>query len=138
MRADKAPTRKAFQGGRLRLYETLAKAEGAALCQARTEKIGLRAFLFKKKVPDVTTPICPCGRGPQTAAHLFTECTDDKSQALRALGYTSKEAVYRGLSHSDTAPRMARTLVQSGWLPQFRTFNQLRRQETSASNTEHA
>ena len=40
-RADNTPAAKAFEGGHLRLYEKLAKAEGSALCQARTEKIGL-------------------------------------------------------------------------------------------------
>ena len=46
-----------------------SKAEGSALCQART-KIGLRAFLHWQKVPEVATPACPCGNGDQTAAHL--------------------------------------------------------------------
>ena len=36
---------------------------------------------------------------------------------MRAFGYTTKEEVHRGLSHLDTAPDMARALVQSGWLP---------------------
>ena len=40
-RADNAPAAKAFQGCHLRLYEKLAKAEGSALCQAYTEKVGL-------------------------------------------------------------------------------------------------
>ena len=138
VRADRILAAKAFDGGHLRLYETLAKAEGAVLCQARTEKIGLRAFLFKRGVPGVTTPVCPCGLGSQTAAHLFTTCTDSRSDGMRALGYEADADVYRGLSHVDTAPSMARALTQSGWLPQFRVFNQLRLQDTLASEKEHA
>lgn len=137
-RADRILAAKAFQGGHLRLYETLAKAEGAVLCQARTEKIGLRAFLFKRGVPGITTPVCPCGQGPQTAAHLFVSCTDVRSEKMRALGYNTEKDVYHGLSHVDTAPSMARALTQSGWLPQFRVFNQLWRQDNSASDKEHA
>ena len=137
-RADKIQTSRTFKGGHLRLYKNLAKAEGAALCQARTEKIGLRAFLFKRKVPGVVTPTCQCGRGAQTAAHLFYECADSRSQPLRALGYTSAEGIGRGLSHPDTAPVLARALVQSGWLPQFRVFNQLRQQDEEEAHQEHA
>ena len=106
------------------VYEKLAKAEGSALCQARTEKIGLQRFLFQRKVPGIASPACPCGRGDQTAAHLFVECADRRSRSLRAFGYVAKE-VFHGLSHHDTAPDMARALVQSGWLPQFRVFNGL-------------
>ena len=137
-RADRILAAKAFQGGHLRLYETLAKAEGAVLCQAWTEKIGLRAFLFKRGVPGITTPVCPCGQGPQTAAHLFVSCTDVRSEKMRALGYNTEKDVYHGLSHVDTAPSMARALTQSGWLPQFRVFNQLWRQDNSASDKEYA
>ena len=56
LRADHIPAPKAFQGSRLRLYETLTTAESSAICQARTEKIGLQAFLYRRKVPGVTTP----------------------------------------------------------------------------------
>ena len=86
-RADHALDDKAFQGSRLRLYETLAKAEGSALCQARMEKIGSQAFLYRWRVSYrklYTTPICPCGKGDQTAVHLFVECTDERFRDLRA------------------------------------------------------
>ena len=78
---------KAFEGGHLRLYERLSKAEGSALCQVCTEKIGLRRFLIRRKVPGVASPACPCRRGDQIAAHLFTKCTDNRSRGLRAFGY---------------------------------------------------
>ena len=99
------------------LRKRVAEAEGSALCQARTEKIGLQGFLFRLNVPGVVSPSCPCGRGDQTAVHLFAECVDDRSRMLRVFGYVTKEEVYRGLSHHNTAPDMARALVQSGWLP---------------------
>ena len=137
-RADRLLDAKAFRGSRLRLYENLAKAEGSALCQARTEKIGLGAFLHRCRVPEVTTPMCPCGLGNQTAAHLFFKCTDARSQSLRELGYSSAAAVYRGLSHHETAPDMARALAHSEWLPQFRVFNKLRHADATLANRTHA
>ena len=49
--ADNTAATKAFEGGHLRLYEKFTKAEGSALCQARTEDIRLQGFLFRRKVP---------------------------------------------------------------------------------------
>ena len=43
------------------LHIGLKKAESSILTQARTGKIGLRAFLFGINVPTATTPICPYG-----------------------------------------------------------------------------
>ena len=90
-RADNIVAAKAFGGGHLRLYEKLTKVEGSALCQARTEKIGLQRFLFQRKVPGIASPACPCGRGDQTAAQLFVECADRRSMSLRAFGYVTKD-----------------------------------------------
>ena len=115
--ADNVRIHRSFRGRHLRLYESLAKAEGAVLCQARTERIGLRAFLFRRGVPGIASPACPCGQGDQTAAHLFAECTDPKSRAMRAMGFSTKDEVWKGLSDHRKAPGMARILISSGWLP---------------------
>ena len=39
------------------------------------------------------------------------------------MGFGTKEEVYNGLSHHETAPGTARPLAHSDWLPQFRVFN---------------
>ena len=118
--------------------EKLAKAEGLALCQARTEKVGLQRFLFRCNVPGVVSPACPCGRGDQIAAYLFTKCTDVRSRGLRAFAYATEKRRIQGLSHHDTAPDMARGLTQSGWLPQFRVFNSLHRAGLAAEDDSYA
>lgn len=46
---------------RLKIHETLAKAESSLATQICIEKIGLTDFLHRQRVPDVTTPACPCG-----------------------------------------------------------------------------
>src|ERR1700684_3835831 len=56
--ADEPPTKE-----RLKLHDELQKAESSLLVQMRTGKIGLRAFLFERRVPDVMTPVCSCGDG---------------------------------------------------------------------------
>ena len=51
-------------------HEGLTKAESSLLTQARTGAIGLKDFLFRAKVPRISTPYCECGRGRETVEHL--------------------------------------------------------------------
>jgi hypothetical protein len=64
---------------RLELHEKLRKEESSLLIQMRTEKIGLRAFLFERKVPEVMTPACECGNGYETALHVAAYCRKETS-----------------------------------------------------------
>ena len=56
-------------------HNGLTKAESSLLTQARSGKIGLRAFLFERKVPGVATPLCDCGESQETVRHLLQGCT---------------------------------------------------------------
>lgn len=63
--------------GRLKLHEGLAKAESSVLVQARTDVIGLREYLHRRKVPTISSPYCEgCGgdRFCETPAHLLVAC----------------------------------------------------------------
>ena len=62
--------------------------------------------------------------GPHTWLQLVP-LGSDRFKGLRAFGYITKKEVYYGLSYCNIAPDMARALIQSGWLPQFRVFNEL-------------
>jgi len=95
----------------------------------RTGKIGLNAFLYYRKVPGFETPSCICGSGLQTPEHLFTDCTDPRSHSLTAMGYTSISEARAGLSSPQTAGKMAKNLLQSGWLKEFRLSEKLRLEE---------
>ena len=119
----------AYKGGYLHLHEKLTKAESSVLIQAHTGKIGLRAFLFQRRVPSVLTPICQCGIGPQTAEHLFYECTAKRSRAMRILGLQTKEEVRKNLFNSKTVATLVRLLLRSGWLNEYRLANELQAQE---------
>ena len=136
--AADSPLRRAFQGSHLRLYEGLRKAQSSMLAQARTGKIGLRHFLFQMRVPGVTTPICPCGVGRHTVEHLFTECQDPRSAQLRSMDFSTSAGVHAGLSsfQGGTAATMALTLLRSGWFPEFRVAESLRREEALQQATE--
>jgi hypothetical protein len=44
--------------------------------QARTDCIGIADFLFKRRVPDVPSPLCSCGAAPETPEHVLFHCGD--------------------------------------------------------------
>ena len=52
----------------------------------RTEKIGLRDFLFSRRVPDVTDDKCPCREGRQTVSHILLRCRKFRQLRRQELG----------------------------------------------------
>ena len=67
----------------MRLHARLKRAKTSLITQIRTEKIGLKAFLYSRKVSDVENDQCDCGRIKQTARHLLYECRLLASQRRR-------------------------------------------------------
>ena len=50
------------------------KFVSSMITQLRTGRVGLRAFLFQRRVPSVMTPLCSCGVEPETTYHVFLRC----------------------------------------------------------------
>jgi hypothetical protein len=59
----------------------------AELFDLRTEKIGLRDFLFRRKVPDILDPMCNCQEGRQTVRHILLICRKLKDVRKQELGH---------------------------------------------------
>ena len=77
-----APSKKVLQ-----LHEGLTKRQSAILVQLRTEKIGLRDFLFRRKVPDILDPMCNCQEGRKTVRHILLTCRKLKNVRKQQLGH---------------------------------------------------
>jgi ribonuclease HI len=77
-----APSKKVLQ-----LHDGLTKRQSAILVQMRTEKIGLRDFLFRRKVPDILDPMCDCQEGRQTVRHVLLVCRKLNDIRRQELGY---------------------------------------------------
>ena len=75
--------------GVLRLHEGLSKSQSSLLVQLRTEKIGLRDFLFHRGVPDISSPACTCREGRQTVRHVMLACRELKDLRQLELGRES-------------------------------------------------
>ena len=55
---------------------------------------------------------------------------------MRTMGFSTKGDVAKGLSDYKKAPGMAWALINSGWLPQFMVFNELRQEDITATEEE--
>ena len=103
----------------LRLRAGLSKAQSSILTQVRTGKIGLAAFLCKRRVPDYPTPACSCGAPWETAKHVVMECPR-LHQARRSLFVEASTTDYQVmLSRPRPAAALTAWILRHGILPQF-------------------
>jgi ribonuclease HI len=70
----------------LNLHDGLSKKHSALLSQLRTEKIGLKDFLYNRKVPGISSNRCPCGSNRQTVAHVLLRCRQHRQLRDQELG----------------------------------------------------
>jgi exonuclease III len=70
----------------LDLHDGLSKKHSALLTQLRTEKIGLKDFLYNRKVPGISSNRCPCGSDRQTVAHVLLRCRQHRQLRDQELG----------------------------------------------------
>lgn len=73
----------------LELHEGLSKSQSSILVQLRTEKIGLRDFLFHRGVPDISSPACICHEGRQTVRHILLACRRLRDRRGQEFGHES-------------------------------------------------
>jgi len=57
-----------------KLHEGLTRPQISLATLLRTEVVGFNAFLYKQKVPEITSPGCPCGESYQNARYIVMDC----------------------------------------------------------------
>ena len=88
--------------------------------------MGLRAFLYQRQVPDIDTPLCRYGRGPETLAHVILYCPDLQRQraGLRAQFEPNRIQSIRDLGEATIDPKrnllLLKWLLATGRLPEYR------------------
>ncbi|CAJ2507588.1 Uu.00g087740.m01.CDS01 [Anthostomella pinea] len=113
-----------FVGAVPQYYYRLRKHEASALCQVRTETIGLRAFLFQRRVPGEAIPHCDYGE-KETAYHVTVRCTLYAAQRGRlqaSLGtrmLRSRRDFESLLSDPDETPKFIQWFLRLGLLGMF-------------------
>ena len=88
------------------------------LVQARTGRVGLAKFLYRRKVPGIQTAQCRCEAGEETVRHMALYCTEeaDRRQGLRVNGRLDYG---RLIGTASGAKRLTEWMIRSGRLGQF-------------------
>jgi Reverse transcriptase (RNA-dependent DNA polymerase)/Endonuclease-reverse transcriptase len=116
-----------FKGRRaLQKHRGLKKHESSLLTQIRTGKVGLRAFLFQRRVPEVNTPLCRCGTTGETPAHIVLYCPElqQERETLQGALLPYPLRTTRDFTAATADPACAGTVVRwllaTGRLPEYR------------------
>ena len=97
----------------------LSKAQSSILTQVRTGKIGLAAFLCKRRVPNFPTPACSCRAQWETARHVVMDCPR-LQRARRSLFAAASTTNYQAMiSRPRPAAALTAWILRHGVLPQF-------------------
>ena len=121
-----------FSYDALKKHRQLYKRESSLLTQICIGKVGLCAFLFEQKVPEVATPRCPCSEAPETAAHLdlncrlLDYCRDDLSPLALCTYFDFAAATRKGRS----ANKLVHWLLATGRFPESRLAERYRAEES--------
>ena len=113
----------------LRLHHGLKKWQSALLIQIRTEKIGLRDFLWKRRVPEVDDPGCDCGEGRQTVDHILLRCRKYNDVRRRVFGRGGRIDLRAILNEPKLVTKAIRFMEQTRLLGQFRSCDAEQRDE---------
>ena len=105
----------------LHLHQGLSKRHSALLVQLRTEKIGFKDFLFNRRVPNVTDPMCDCGEGRQTVTHILLRCRKLRDLRKQEHGrFPGRHNLRAILNKRKLATKAIRFVEQTRILGQFR------------------
>lgn len=111
------------------IHARVKRAKTSLITQMRTEKIGLKAFLYNRWVPGVEEEECECG-GKQTARHILHECRLFNKQRRKWWANERRKAEGGVITHKDmlTKPRyasMAADFMRStGLIGQFQALDE--------------
>lgn len=110
----------------LKLHKTLKKAESTMLIQLRTECIGLKGFLYRRRVPGVESALCECGNAPETPQHVLLWCSIRTETRRLLRGSEIGPLNFRQLIDDPRlAANTARWMIQTNRLRQFALADRL-------------
>ena len=137
---DKLTGRKrvSLRGTPCAIHKNLKRAQSSLAMQIRSEHIGFNSYLYRRKVPGVDNPRCPCGYISQNVKHMIMACpvwSKGRTKVWRKAKNRSFEAM---MSNPEDIERITQWILEQGWIEQFRLAGeveaQLKQREDSRRN----
>ena len=105
----------------LKLHQGRKKWQSALLIQMRTEKIGLRNHLWRRRVPEFDNTTCGFG---QTVAHILIKCRKLRNLRREELSRIGRPDLRAILNEHKLATKAIRFMERTQILGQFRAVEQ--------------
>ncbi|KHJ33520.1 hypothetical protein EV44_g3676 [Erysiphe necator] len=102
------------------LHRHLKRAQSSVAMQIRSEHIGLKSYLYRRKVPGVNNQSCPCGYPSENVKHTVMACplkVRGRTDVWRKAKNRSFEAM---ISNPEDLGRITQWILDQGWFDQFR------------------
>ena len=123
-----------------RIHKKVKRAKSSLITQIRTEKIGLKSFLYNRWAPEVEEESCECGADKQTARHILHECRLFNRQRREWWAKERRKTLGGVISHTDMLNNlcyisMAADFIKNiGLIGQFRALDMDQQQRFSGAN----
>jgi hypothetical protein len=121
-----------------RLHEGRRKEHSALLIQLRTGVISFNSFLFRRRVPAVLSPRCPCDTGTMTVQHILFSCPTWSALRMRILGEIRSTDMRELLNTYKGATAAVRFVLHTNLLARFSLVARIeqaeRQQDTGESS----
>lgn len=111
--------------GRIGHHTHLTRPQSTLATLLRTEHIGLRDYLFRRRVPGIMSSACTCGFQKQDPKHILLFCpelVEGRAQMLRQAGTSN---LHQLLSTNEGIKASTSWLLKKGILGQFRLAQEM-------------
>lgn len=112
-------------GTPLRIHKYLTRTQSSLATQIRSEHIGVRSYLYWRKVLGIESPKCPYGYPSQNIKHMIMSCP----QWAKGRGEVCKKAKERSfeamLNCLEDISRRTKWILQERWFEQFRVVREI-------------
>ena len=109
------------------LHRNLKRAQSSIAIQIRSEHIGLKSYLYRRKVPGVDNPRCPCGYPSENVKHAVMACplrVKGRADVWRKATIRSFEAM---MNDPKDLARITQWILDQEWFEQFRLVGEVER-----------
>lgn len=108
-----------FQGSPFFLHRDLTRAQSSLAIQIRSEHMGLKSYLHRRKVPGVWSPGYSCGYQSQNPKHMIMSChqwSNGRAEIWRQAKDRSFEAM---INNPGDIKRITQWFLNHGLIEQF-------------------
>lgn len=102
------------------IHGGLTRAQSSVITQLRTEHIGFREYLRRRRVPEVDNKKCQCGYPSQNVKHMLLYCPGWAKGRGGWLRKARSKDIQSLLNDPEDVRRITRWIIQEGLIEQFK------------------